>query len=89
MKESTTGEFGGVGIEITKRDNFITVITPIEDTPAWNSGLKSMDKIIKINDEVTADMDLQTAVSKMRGAPGTKVKITVARDNVQKPLILL
>jgi len=86
MKESTTGEFGGVGIEITKRDNFITVITPIEDTPAWNSGLKSMDKIIKINDEATTDMDLQTAVSKMRGAPGTKVKITVARDNVQKPL---
>ncbi len=86
MKESTTGEFGGVGIEITKRDNIITVITPIEDTPAWNSGLRSMDKIIKINDESTAEMDLQTAVSKMRGAPGTKVKITVARDGSQKPI---
>ncbi len=86
MKESTTGEFGGIGIEITKRDNIITVITPIEDTPAWSSGLKPLDKIIKINDESTADMDLQSAVSKMRGAPGTKVKITIARDNTQRPL---
>ena len=86
MKESTTGEFGGVGIEITKKDNMITIITPIEDTPAWNSGLKSLDKIIKINDESTAEMDLQAAVSKMRGAPGSKVKITIARDGVQKPL---
>ena len=86
MKESTTGEFGGVGIEITKRDNVITIITPIEDTPAWTSGLKSMDKIVKINDESTADIDLQTAVSKMRGAPGSKVKITIVRDGVQKPL---
>lgn len=86
MKESTTGEFGGVGIEITKRDNVITVITPIEDTPAWNSGLRSMDKIIKINDESTAEMDLQSAVSKMRGAPGTKVKLTIAREGSQKPL---
>jgi carboxyl-terminal processing protease len=86
MKESTMGEFGGLGIEITKKDNAITVISPIEDTPAWEAGVKSMDKIIKINDELTMDMDLQTAVSKMRGAPGTKVKITVSRDGLQKPI---
>ncbi|MCX6112422.1 MAG: S41 family peptidase, partial [Proteobacteria bacterium] len=86
MKESTSGEFGGLGIEITKKDNMITVITPIEDSPAWNAGVKSMDRIIKINDESTTDMDLQTAVSKMRGASGTKVKITVLRDNKSKPI---
>ena len=86
MKESTSGEFGGLGIEITKKDNTITVITPVEDSPAWNAGIKSMDKIVKINDESTLDMDLQTAVSKMRGAPGTKVRITVVRDNKSKPI---
>jgi len=86
MKESTTGEFGGVGIEITKKDNIITVISPIEDTPAWTAGLKSMDKIIKINDESTAEMELQAAVSKMRGASGTKVKLTILREGKQKPI---
>ena len=86
MKESTTGEFGGVGIEITKKDNIITVISPIEDTPAWDAGLKSMDKIIKINDESTAEMELQAAVSKMRGSPGTKVKLTILREGKSKPL---
>ena len=86
MKESTTGEFGGVGIEITKKDNVITIISPIEDTPAWEAGLKSMDKIIKINDESTAEMELQAAVSKMRGSPGTKVKLTILREGKQKPL---
>ncbi|MEI6092333.1 MAG: S41 family peptidase [bacterium] len=86
MKESTSGEFGGLGIEITKKDNVVTVITPIEESPAWDAGMKSMDKIIKINDDSTADMDLQAAVSKMRGNPGTKVKITVLRDNTAKPI---
>jgi len=86
MKESTTGEFGGVGIEITKKDNIITIISPIEDTPAWSAGLKSMDKIIKINDESTAEMELQAAVSKMRGASGTKVKLTILREGKQKPI---
>ncbi|MFH1223088.1 MAG: S41 family peptidase [Pseudomonadota bacterium] len=86
MKESTTGEFGGVGIEITKKDNIITIISPIEDTPAWQAGLKSMDKIVKINDESTIDMELQAAVSKMRGSPGTKVKLTISREGVQKPI---
>ena len=86
MKESTTGEFGGVGIEITKKENIITIISPIEDTPAWEAGLKSMDKIIKINDESTAEMDLQAAVSKMRGSPGTKVKLTILREGKQKPI---
>lgn len=86
MRESTSGEFGGLGIEITKKDNIITVITPIEESPAWDAGMKSMDKIVKINDESTSEMDLQTAVSKMRGNPGTKVKITVVRDNTAKPI---
>ena len=86
MKESTTGEFGGLGIEITKKDNIITVITPIEDSPAWTAGIKSMDKIVKINDDSTAEMELQTAVSKMRGSPGTKVRITIVREGKSKPI---
>ena len=86
MRESTTGEFGGIGIEIAKKDNVITIISPIEDTPAWKAGIKSMDKIVKINDESTAEMDLQTAVSKMRGSPKTKVKITIMREGSQKPI---
>ncbi|MBN1114412.1 MAG: S41 family peptidase [Oligoflexia bacterium] len=86
MKESTTGKFGGLGIEITLKDNVLTIITPIEGTPAWKQGLKPMDKIIKINNESTSDMDVQAAVNKMRGKPGTKVKIMVVRDGEKDPL---
>jgi carboxyl-terminal processing protease len=86
MKESTMGKFGGLGIEITKKDKILTIITPIEDTPAWKAGLKSMDKIIEIDGKSTLDMDLQAAVNKMRGKPGTSVTLTIAREGKKNTL---
>jgi carboxyl-terminal processing protease len=80
MQVDTKGEFGGVGIQIGIKDGMLTVIAPIEDTPAYKSGIKAGDKIIKINNEFTKDMSLQDAVSKMRGVPSSTVKITILRE---------
>jgi carboxyl-terminal processing protease len=80
MQVDTKGEFGGIGIQIGLKDNILTVIAPIEDTPADKAGIKAGDKIIKINNDFTKDMGLQDAVSKMRGAPSSTVKITVLRE---------
>ncbi len=80
MQLDTKGEFGGIGIQIGLKDGILTVIAPIEDTPAYNAGIKSGDKIIKINGESTRDMGLQDAVSKMRGLKGTSVAITIMRE---------
>ena len=71
MKIDTSGKFGGLGIEIGMKDNVLTVIAPIEDTPAWKAGLKPNDRIVKINNESTKGMTLVEAVSKMRGKKGT------------------
>ncbi|MBU1923215.1 MAG: PDZ domain-containing protein, partial [Candidatus Omnitrophica bacterium] len=70
LKVDTQGKFGGLGIEITIKDGLLTVITPIEDTPAWKAGIKANDRIVKINDELTREMTLMDAVKKMRGQPG-------------------
>ena len=80
LKTETQGKFGGLGIEITIKDSLLTVITPIEDTPAWREGLKAGDRIVKIEKELTRDMTLDDAVKKLRGEPGTKVHITILRD---------
>jgi carboxyl-terminal processing protease len=80
MQVDTKGEFGGLGIQIGIKDGMLTVIAPLEDTPAYKVGIKAGDKIIKINNEFTKDMGLHDAVSKMRGAPSTSVKITVLRE---------
>ena len=80
MQVDTKGEFGGLGIQIGVKDGMLTVIAPIEDTPAYKAGIKAGDKIIKINNEFTKDMSLHDAVSKMRGAPSSSVKITVIRE---------
>jgi carboxyl-terminal processing protease len=84
LKTETQGKFGGLGIEITLRDGLLTIITPIEDTPAWKAGLKSGDKIVKINSDITRDMNLSQAVKKLRGDPGTKVTLTVLREDEMK-----
>ncbi|MDD5645158.1 MAG: S41 family peptidase [bacterium] len=81
MKVETGGEFGGLGIEITIRDGLLTVIAPMEGTPAERAGLRTGDKIIKIDGENTKEMTLMEAVSKLRGKPGTKVHIVVLRAN--------
>lgn len=80
LKTETQGKFGGLGIEISIRDGLLTIITPIEDTPAWRAGLKAGDRIVKIEDEITKDMTLSDAVKKLRGDPGTDVNITVLRE---------
>ncbi|MCR4337922.1 MAG: S41 family peptidase [Candidatus Omnitrophica bacterium] len=80
LKTETQGKFGGLGIEISVKDGLLTVITPIEDTPAWKVGIKAGDRIVKIEDEVTKDLTLSDAVKKLRGDPGTSVHITVLRE---------
>ncbi|MGB9716109.1 MAG: S41 family peptidase [Thermodesulfovibrionales bacterium] len=80
MQAETKGEFGGIGIQIGIKDGMLTVIAPIEDTPAYRAGIKAGDRIIKINNEFTKDMGLHDAVSKMRGAPKTSVTITILRE---------
>src|SRR6185503_5080733 len=77
LKTETQGKFGGLGIEISIRDGLLTVITPIEDTPAWNAGVKAGDRIVKIENELTKDITLNDAVKKLRGKPGSSIHITV------------
>jgi carboxyl-terminal processing protease len=86
LKVDTQGKFGGLGIEITIKDGLLTVITPIEDTPAWKAGIKANDHIVKINDELTREMPLTDAVKKMRGKPGETVNLTVLRDSEKRLL---
>ncbi len=86
ITEETKGEFGGIGIEIGMREGVLTVIAPIEDTPAFKAGLQADDKIVKIDDEITREMTLDDAVKKLRGEPGTDVKITVIREGADKLL---
>jgi carboxyl-terminal processing protease len=78
----TKGRFDGVGIEITIRDNMLTVISPIEGTPAYKAGIKAGDQIVKIDGELSMDMTLTDAVSRIRGPRGTKVNLTVRREGV-------
>lgn len=85
MQVETKGEFGGLGIQIGMKDKALTVIAPIEDTPAYKAGIKAGDKIAKIDKESTQDMTLQDAVSKMRGAPKTSVTISILREGWEAP----
>ena len=79
MKVETEGAFGGLGIEITVKDQFLTVVSPIEDTPAFKAGLRAGDRIIEIEGEATKNLSLVEAVRKLRGPVGTVVRITVMR----------
>jgi carboxyl-terminal processing protease len=84
LQVETKGSFGGLGIEITNKSGMLTVVAPIEDTPAYRSGIKSGDIILKIDGEFTKDMSLVEAVKRMRGKPDTKVKLTIKRDKPQQ-----
>ncbi len=88
LKVNTEGKFGGLGIEITIKDGLLTVVTPIEDTPAWKAGIKTNDRIVKINNELTRDITITDAVKKMRGKPGETVSITILRESEKKILDL-
>jgi carboxyl-terminal processing protease len=85
MQVETSGSFGGLGIEITLKDDILTVVAPIDGTPAYRAGLHTGDRIIKIDGLATKDMQLADAVKRMRGKPGTKVLITVVREGWTEP----
>ena len=84
MKIDTSGKFGGLGIEIGMRDGVLTVVAPIEDTPAWKAGLQPNDRIVKIDGASTKGLNLTEAVSKMRGKKGSKVNLTIYRKGFEK-----
>ena len=84
LQIDTSGKFTGIGIHITMQDGFVTVITPIEDTPAYKAGIKAQDRIIKVDGKLAKD--LREAVKMMRGPKGTKVKVTIMREGEKKPL---
>lgn len=81
----TKGEFGGLGIQIGIKDNMLTVIAPIDDTPAHRAGILAGDRIIKISGESTTNMGLHDAVTKMRGPKGTAITITIMREGWKEP----
>ena len=84
LQIDTKGKFTGIGIHITMQDGFVTVISPIEDTPAYKAGIIARDRIIKVDGKPTKD--LRKAVNMMRGPKGTKVVVTILREGVKKPL---
>lgn len=86
LQEHTSGEFGGLGIEVGMRDGFIRVVSPIDDTPAQRAGIKSGDLITKLDDTSTQGMSLNEAVNLMRGKPGEPIVLTVVREGEEKPL---
>nr|AAY90019.1 predicted Carboxyl-terminal proteinase PA5134 [uncultured bacterium BAC13K9BAC] len=86
LKVGTTGRFGGIGIEITMEDDFVKIITPIDDTPAQRAGLKAGDLVIEVQDVSLKDKSLNDAVKLMRGEPGTKVRVKILREGTNQPL---
>jgi carboxyl-terminal processing protease len=86
LQVGTHGEFGGLGIEVGMEDGLVKVVSPIEDTPAFNAGIKSGDLIIKLDDTLVKGMTLEDAVKRMRGKPGSKIKLTITRKNEPKLL---
>ena len=86
LQAHTSGEFGGLGIEVGLEDGFIRVITPIDDTPAQRAGVKAGDLITKLGDQAVQGMDLSRAIGLMRGKPRSKLILTVVREGEEKPL---
>lgn len=84
VKSDTDGEFGGIGIRVDLREGWLTVVTPMPNTPAWKAQMLPGDKIIKIEGETTKDMVIDDAIKKLRGKPGTQVKLTTAREPEDK-----
>jgi carboxyl-terminal processing protease len=88
LQVGTQGEFGGLGIEVGMEDGFVKVVSPIEDTPAFKAGVKPGDLIVKLDDTPVKGMTLNDAVKRMRGKPGSTIKLTIARKGVDKPVVL-
>jgi carboxyl-terminal processing protease len=88
LREGTQGKFVGLGIEVGMEDGYVKVISPIEDSPAFKAGLKSGDLITRLDSTPVKGMTLDEAVKRMRGEPNTKITLTVARKDEDKPLLL-
>ena len=86
LQVGTSGQFGGLGIEISMEDGFVKVVTPIDDTPAQRAGMKAGDLIIRLDDKTVKGMSLSDAVKVMRGKPGSDIELTVVREGEDKPL---
>ncbi len=82
MQEETSGEFGGLGIEVTQKDGLLVIITPIEDSPAWKAGIKPGDKIVEINHESMVGVTLEQAIDKLRGKTKSKIILGIAREGL-------
>jgi carboxyl-terminal processing protease len=82
MQEETSGEFGGLGIEVTQKDGIMVIITPIEDSPAYKAGIKPGDKIVEINHESMVGVTLEQAIDKLRGKTKTKIVLGIVREGV-------
>jgi carboxyl-terminal processing protease len=85
LKTTTDGNYGGLGLTVSIEDGAVKVVAPTEDTPAWRAGIKAGDYITHINGELVYGLNLDEAVAKMRGAPGTSIKLTVVRPGRDKP----
>ena len=88
LKIGTTGQFGGLGIEVGMENGFVKVISPIDDTPASRAGVKASDLIIKLDDKSVKGMTLNEAVKIMRGKPNTSIELTIVREGEPKPLVI-
>ena len=88
LREGTSGEFGGLGIEVSMEDGFVKVVAPIDDTPAAEAGVQAGDLIIRLDDQPVKGMSLNDAVDIMRGEPGSKIELTIIREGADKPLTL-
>ncbi|WP_275098821.1 S41 family peptidase [Sedimenticola hydrogenitrophicus] len=86
LQAGTSGEFGGLGIEVGLEDGFVKVISPIDDTPAQRAGVKAGDLIVRLDEKPVKGMSLEEAISLMRGKPGTEVVLTIAREGEENPL---
>lgn len=86
LQIGTTGQFGGLGIQVGMEDGFVKVISPIDDTPAFRAGIEAGDLIIRLDDKPVKGMSLNDAVKIMRGKPGTDIKLTIVREGEDKPL---
>jgi len=88
IRVGTSGEFGGLGIEVGMENGFVKVIAPIDDTPAQRAGVRSGDLIIRLDDQPVKGMTLDEAVKLMRGKPGTKIRLTIVREGQDKPIVI-
>jgi carboxyl-terminal processing protease len=88
LQEGTTGEFGGLGIEVGMEDGYIKVISPIDETPAARAGVQAGDLIIRLDDTPVKGLSLDEAIQRMRGAPGSAIVLTIARDGIDGPITI-